>query len=216
MPTRIRLQRFGKKGKSFYHIVVADGRAPRDGRCIEKLGTYNPITDPASIELNIDRAVYWMQAGASPSETAKSLLSTKGVLYKNHLMKGLNKGALTIEQVEAKFQLWVEEKAEKINSKIKAKELEKKEGKKKMMAHEKEVNENRENEQRKALEKLAAKQKQDELSEQNASAQDATNSMEEAPVADNVEVVENQTTTPEVTDQTVENPAENSENKEAE
>ncbi|MDP2237816.1 MAG: 30S ribosomal protein S16 [Bacteroidales bacterium] len=117
MPTKIRLQRHGKKGKPFYHIVIADGRAPRDGRFIEKIGTYNPITNPAEINLDLDKAATWLRNGAQPTETVRAILSYKGVLYKAHLMKGVDKGAHTIEEAEAKFQTWLTEKEAKIEAK---------------------------------------------------------------------------------------------------
>ncbi|HOZ89487.1 MAG: 30S ribosomal protein S16 [Bacteroidia bacterium] len=114
MPTKIRLQRFGKKGQPFYHVVVADSRAPRDGKFIEKIGTYNPRTIPATIDLNLDRALYWLGTGAQPTETTRAILSYKGVLYKNHLMGGVKKGALTQEQADAKFSAWMENKNLKV------------------------------------------------------------------------------------------------------
>ena len=92
MPTMIRLSRHGKTHRAFYHIVVADGRAPRDGRFIEKIGTYNPISNPAEIVLDFDKALDWIQKGAQPTDTARAILSFKGVLYKNHLLKGAQKG----------------------------------------------------------------------------------------------------------------------------
>ena len=110
MPVRIRLQRHGKKGKPIYWIVAADSRAKRDGRYLEKLGLYNPNTLPASVELNLDRAVDWLQKGAQPSHTARNLLSEQGAMLKNHLINGLNKGALTEDDVNAKFEAWVNEK----------------------------------------------------------------------------------------------------------
>ena len=110
MPVRIRLQRHGKKGKPIYWIVAADSRAKRDGRYLEKLGIYNPNTLPASVELNLDRAVDWLQKGAQPSHTARNLLSEQGAMLKNHLINGLNKGALTEDDVNAKFEVWVKEK----------------------------------------------------------------------------------------------------------
>ncbi len=116
MPTKIRLQRHGKKGQPFYHIVIADGRAPRDGRFIEKIGTYNPIAKPAELILDFDKALHWIQVGAQPSDTVRSLLSYKGVLYKNHLLKGVTKGALTAEQAELKFQEWMEAKQARIDN----------------------------------------------------------------------------------------------------
>ena len=110
MPVRIRLQRHGKKGKPIYWIVAADSRAKRDGRYLEKLGIYNPNTLPASVELDLDRAVDWLQKGAQPSHTARNLLSEQGAMLKNHLINGLNKGALTEDDVNAKFEAWVKEK----------------------------------------------------------------------------------------------------------
>ena len=119
MPTRIRLQRKGKKGLPFYHVVIADGRAPRDGKFIERIGIYNPVSKPAEIDINFERALYWLQAGAEPTDTVNALLSFKGVLYKHHLLKGVKKGALTEEMAEAKFQAWLQEKKEKFVAKIK-------------------------------------------------------------------------------------------------
>ena len=116
MPVRMRLQRHGKKGNPFYHIVIADGRAPRDGKFIEKIGTYNPITKPAEIVLNIDKAIKWLNNGAQPSDTVRAVLSYKGVLYKNHLLKGIAKGALTQEQADVKFNEWVAAKEAKLSS----------------------------------------------------------------------------------------------------
>jgi len=117
MATKIRLQRHGKKGKAFFHLVAADSRAPRDGRYIEKLGTYNPNTNPATIDMNFDRTLHWVQVGAEMTDTARALLSYRGVLYKNHLLNGVKKGALTEEQVEEKFSKWLEEKEAKIQGK---------------------------------------------------------------------------------------------------
>lgn len=117
MSTKIRLSRHGKKHNAFYHIVVADGRAPRDGRFIEKIGTYNPIADPAVITLNFDKALDWIQKGAQPTDTAKSILSYKGVMYKHHLLKGVRKGAFTEAEAETRFQKWLSEKEAKIAAK---------------------------------------------------------------------------------------------------
>jgi len=117
MATRIRLQRHGKKGKPVFHLVVADSRAKRDGKFIEKLGIYNPNTNPATIEINFDSTLSWVQTGAEMSETARAILSYKGILFKNHLLNGVKKGALTAEQVETKFSAWEAEKATKIDSK---------------------------------------------------------------------------------------------------
>ncbi|MDB2462599.1 30S ribosomal protein S16 [Algibacter sp.] len=117
MPVKIRLQRHGKKGKPFYWIVAADARSKRDGKYLEKLGIYNPNTNPATVELNVDGTVTWLQNGAQPTDTAKTLLSYKGAMLKNHLAGGVRKGALTEEQAEAKFTAWLEEKEAKIQAK---------------------------------------------------------------------------------------------------
>ena len=117
MPVKIRLQRHGKKGKPYYWIVAADARAKRDGKYLEKLGAYNPNTNPATIELNVDKSVEWLQNGAQPTDTARAILSYKGALLKNHLAGGVKKGALTEEQADAKFNAWLDEKASKIQAK---------------------------------------------------------------------------------------------------
>lgn len=151
MATKIRLQRFGKKGQPFYHIVIADGRAPRDGKFIEKIGTYNPLTIPATIDIDMDKALSWLQKGASPTDTAKAILSYKGVLYKNHLAIGIAKGALTQEAADAKFEQWLVEKQAKIASKISQRAQESKSAFKKRLEAESKINEDRE-------QALAAKQ----------------------------------------------------------
>lgn len=114
MPLRIRLQRFGKKGAPFYHIVVADGRAPRDGKFVEKIGTYDPMKHPAVINLDVDKAVDWMRKGAQPSDTARSLMSAKGAMLKHHLLRGVDKGAFSVEEAEKRFQAWITDKEAKI------------------------------------------------------------------------------------------------------
>ena len=118
MSTRIRLQRHGKKGKPFYHIVVADQRSKRDGKLIEKLGIYNPNTNPATIEINFDGAVNWMLKGAQPSDTARAILSYKGVMMKKHLLVGVAKGAFNQAEAEKRFESWMSGKEKKIADKI--------------------------------------------------------------------------------------------------
>jgi len=118
MPVKIRLQRHGKKAAAFFHIVIADGRAPRDGKFIEKIGTYNPTTNPATINLDADKALTWLNNGAQPTDTCRAILSYKGVLYKNHLQGGVKKGALTQEQADAKFAKWMSEKDAKVVGKV--------------------------------------------------------------------------------------------------
>jgi small subunit ribosomal protein S16 len=141
MPTRIRLQRKGKKGQPYYHIVIADGRAPRDGKFIERIGIYNPLAKPAEIELNFDKALDWLQKGASPTETVRAILSYQGVLYKHHLTTGVKKGALTVEAAEEKFQEWLKVKQEKIAHARNEQQLSLKEAKKKQLDYEVGVNE---------------------------------------------------------------------------
>jgi small subunit ribosomal protein S16 len=118
MSVKIRLQRHGKKGKPFYWIVAADARAKRDGKYLEKLGTYNPNTNPATIDLDIDGSVKWLQNGAQPTDTARALLSYKGVLLKHHLAGGVRKGAFSQEEAETKFQVWLDEKAGLVDAKV--------------------------------------------------------------------------------------------------
>jgi len=143
MPVKIRLQRHGKKGKPYYWIVAADARSKRDGKYLEKLGAYNPNTNPATIDLNVDGAVKWLQNGAQPTDTAKAILSYKGALLKNHLAGGVRKGALTEEQAEAKFNAWLEEKENKISSKSEGLAKAEAEAKAKALEAEKAANEAR-------------------------------------------------------------------------
>jgi small subunit ribosomal protein S16 len=143
MPVKIRLQRHGKKGKPLYWIVAADARATRDGKYLEKLGVYNPNTNPATIDIDVDGSVKWLQNGAQPTDTAKAILSYKGVMLKNHLAGGVRKGALTEEQAEAKFQAWLDEKAGKIDAKKESLTKAEADAKAKALAAEIKVNEER-------------------------------------------------------------------------
>ncbi|WP_339842118.1 30S ribosomal protein S16 [uncultured Maribacter sp.] len=143
MPVKIRLQRHGKKGKPFYWIVAADARAKRDGKFLEKLGIYNPNTNPATIELDIDSSVKWLQNGAQPTDTAKAILSYRGVLLKHHLLGGVRKGALTEEQAEEKFNTWVSEKGQAIADKVGGLDKVKADARAAALKAEKEVNDKR-------------------------------------------------------------------------
>jgi small subunit ribosomal protein S16 len=145
MSVKIRLQRHGKKGKPFYWIVAADARSKRDGKFLEKLGTYNPTTNPATIDLNLDQAVQWLHNGAQPTDTARAILSYKGALLKHHLDGGVRKGALTQEQADAKLAKWIEEKANKVESKKEGLTKKQQEAKEKALKAEKEANEKRAN-----------------------------------------------------------------------
>ena len=143
MPVKIRLQRHGKKGKPFYWVVAADARAKRDGKYLEKIGTYNPNSNPAQINLDVDCAVKWLQNGAQPTDTARAILSYKGAMSKNHLAGGVRKGALTEEQAEEKFNAWLAEKENAVNAKKDGLAKAQEEAKAKVLEAEKAVNEAR-------------------------------------------------------------------------
>lgn len=132
MPTKIRLARRGRRKKPFYHIVIADSRSPRDGKFIEKIGVYNPMTKPATIELDRDAAFSWLMKGAQPTETARAILRFKGVLYRKHLQRGVSKGALTQEDADMKYLAWVEEKDTKVADRVSQEKVIKEELRKKM------------------------------------------------------------------------------------
>lgn len=174
MATKLRLQRHGKKAKAYFHIVAADSRAKRDGKFIEKVGVYNPNTNPATIDINFERALYWVKNGAEPTDTTRAILSYKGVLYKDHLDRGVAKGAHTQAQADAKFDKWLQEKEAKIEGKASGLAKAAADNAKKRMAAEKEYSENR-------AASIAAKNS--ELTEAIA-AEEAESVTEEAPVAE--------------------------------
>ena len=178
MPVKIRLQRHGKKGKPFYWVVAADSRAKRDGKYLEKLGSYNPNTNPATIDLNIDGAVQWLQNGAQPTDTARAILSYTGALLKNHLVGGVRKGALTEEQVEEKFQAWVAEKEAKVAAKSGDIEKAKADAKAKALEAEAKINEER---MAAAKEEEEARIKAEADAKAAAAAEAAGEEVEEAP-----------------------------------
>lgn len=216
MPARIRLQRHGKKGQPFYHIVVADGRAPRDGRFIEKIGTYNPLTNPATITLDFDRALYWVNCGVQPSDTARSLLRREGVYMKKHLLEGVKKGAFDEAEAENRFDTWKTEKQRKQNEyKLEILNTTKSEAKKRF-EHESKLREAKEavaNEKR--LAELEKTRKVKEEAEAKAAAKlAATEAVEttEMPV-DEVTAVETEENTKEEVEATNEAPEETTEPK---
>lgn len=174
MSVKIRLQRYGKKGKPFFHIVVADSRAKRDGKFIEKLGTYNPITNPATIELNVDAAVQWLNNGAQPTDTARAILSYKGALYKKHLQGGVAKGAFDEAEAEKRFNAWLEEKEAKVQGKKDSLANAKAEAKKAAFEAEQKVNADR----------IAAKEAQLKAAEEAANAEAATEEVAEESAAE--------------------------------
>ena len=181
MATKIRLQRFGRKGYAFYQVVVADSRAPRDGKFIERVGSYNPHTNPATIDLNFDRALYWLQVGAQPTDTVRTILSREGVCLKKHLLDGVRKGAFDEAAAEAKFQAWVTEKKSTLQAqKDKNRETAKVAAKARLDA-EKEVN--------KAKAEAVAQKKAEAVAEAaqqeaEAVAEETSAAVEEAPVAE--------------------------------
>ena len=186
MAVRIRLSRHGKKGYAFYHINVADSRAPRDGRFIERIGSYNPNTNPATIELNFDRAIYWLGVGAQPSETCRRILSYKGALLKMHLAGGVAKGALTQEQADAKFNAWVAGKENQVATKKQKLASDKDAAQKQAIASETAVSQKRAEEIAKKklaeLEAAAAAKEEEvvEVSEEAPVAEEATETPTEA------------------------------------
>ena len=172
MATKIRLQRNGRKGYAFYSIVIADARAPRDGRFTEKIGTYNPNTNPATVDLNFERALHWVMVGAQPTDTVRNMLSREGVYMKKHLLGGVAKGAFDEAQAEAKFNAWKENKQSGLAAlKAKEEEAKKAEAKARLEA-EKKVNE-----------EIAKKVAEKKAAEAAAKAEAAANA-EEAPSAE--------------------------------
>lgn len=193
MPVRIRLQRHGKKGKPFYWIVAADSRAKRDGRYLEKIGTYNPNTNPATVELNVDQAVKWLENGAQPSDTARTLLSYRGAMLKHHLNGGVKKGAFSQEEADKKFSVWLEEKQAKINSKIDGLDKDKAADLAQRLEAEKAVNQKRINEMTTASETEESVEGDTEQANEVAAETDQTTpsetqaSQEEIPVEESAE-----------------------------
>ncbi len=179
MSVKIRLQRHGKKGKPFYWIVAADARSKRDGRFLEKIGTYNPNTNPATIDLNLDGAVQWLHNGAQPTDTAKAILSYKGALLKHHLDGGVRKGALTQEQADAKLATWLEEKAGKVDAKKSGLSKADADAKAKALKAEKAANE-----KRMAAQAEAAKAPEEVVEEEVEAAAEVEATTEEAPAAE--------------------------------
>ncbi len=179
MSVKIRLQRHGKKGKPFYWIVAADARAKRDGRFLEKLGTYNPNTNPATINLNVDGSVKWLQNGAQPTDTARAILSYKGVMLKKHLLEGVKKGAFTEEVAEKKFQAWLDEKAGKVSAKEESLTKAKAKVKAKALEAEKATNEARTAVAQSEVEETPEEETPEEVATEDVVAQETTETVEE-------------------------------------
>ncbi|WP_421752771.1 30S ribosomal protein S16 [Croceimicrobium sp.] len=168
MATKIRLQRHGRKGRPIFTIVAADSRVKRDGKYIERLGQYNPNTNPATIEIDFDRALDWVMKGAQPTDTARAILRYKGVMMKKHLLEGVKKGAFDEAEAEKRFDAWMEEKATKINSKKDGLTKAQEEAKAKALEAERVVNESR-----KAAEAQAAAEAEAEASAEEAATEEA-------------------------------------------
>ncbi len=190
MPVRIRLQRHGKKGKPFYWIVAADSRSPRDGRYLEKIGVYNPNTNPATVEVNVDSAVQWLENGAQPSDTARTLLSYRGAMLKHHLNGGVRKGAFSAEDAEKKFEEWLASKEAKIQAKVEGLSAAEAEAKAAALAAEKAVNEKR------IADAAAAEAPEEEVANENteATAEASTSEASDAEVADEAPTQEEEAT----------------------
>ena len=188
MPVKIRLQRHGKKGKPFYWIVAADARAKRDGRYLEKIGTYNPNTNPATVDLNIDTAVKWLENGAQPTDTARTLLSYRGALLKHHLQGGVRKGALSQEDADNKFEAWLEQKDTQIQAKVNGLTSDKAKAKADALAAEKAVNEKRTADAKALIEEAAAAEaaanKEEEIATEEPPATEESPANEESPATE--------------------------------
>lgn len=179
MAVKLRLQRHGKKGKPFFHIVAADSRSPRDGKFIERIGSYNPNTNPATIQLDNDKAVSWLNNGAQPTDTVRAMLSYTGVLLRQHLAKGVAKGAVTQEDADKRFEAWMADKTGKIQSKKDGLVKAKTDALSNALKHEREVNQNRLKAMTAAAESASAK-----AAAEAAPAPVAEAPAEEAPAAD--------------------------------
>ena len=184
MSVKIRLQRHGKKGKPFYWVVAADARSKRDGRYLEKIGTYNPNTNPATVELNLESAVQWLHNGAQPTDTARAILSYKGALLKHHLDGGVRKGALTQEQADAKLAAWLEAKAGKVDAKKDGLSKKQEEAKAKALKAEKVANEKRANAAVEAAKAAEAPEVTEEVAEETTEEVVAEVAVEETPAAE--------------------------------
>jgi small subunit ribosomal protein S16 len=184
MSVKIRLQRHGKKGKPFFHIVAADARSPRDGKFIERIGSYNPNTNPATIDLDNAKALSWLQNGAQPTETARAILSYRGVLYRLHLQKGVLKGALTQEEADKRWADWNNGKESKIQSKRDGLAQAKASADNETLKRERAVNEARLQAISQAAAEAAAAEVVEEVVEEAPAAAETVETTEEAPAAE--------------------------------
>ena len=168
MPVKIRLTRRGRKKQPLYHIVVADSRAPRDGKYIDKLGVYDPTTKPVTIDLDFDKALKWVQDGAQPTDTCRSILSHEGVMLKKHLLKGVRKNALTEEEADQKFNEWLTSKQEKVRAEREAEISKQEEAEEQRIAAEKKISDARAEELAKKNAEQAEEEKKEEAAEEKS------------------------------------------------
>ncbi len=185
MAVKIRLARHGRKARPFYHIVAADSRAPRDGKFIEKIGVYNPMTNPATVEIKFERALHWLQVGAEPTDTVRSILSKEGVMYKKHLLGGVAKGAFDEAEMEKKFQAWLDKKQKENSDAISKLDSEKQAAQKARIEAEAKVNKAREEEIAKKNSELAAAAAEAEAAANAEESEESTEEVaEDAPAAE--------------------------------
>jgi len=190
MPAKIRLQRHGKKGKPFYHIVVADARAPRDGRFIERLGSYNPNTNPATIDIQLDKSVQWLQNGAQPTDTCRAILSYKGVMMRKHLQDGVAKGAITQEVADQRFAEWMTARDAKVQAKVDGLKASGEQARKAALQAESKVNSEREAALLRKRSELAAASEAAALEAAREAAGEEAPVAEEAPAAEEAAVAD--------------------------
>jgi len=190
MPAKIRLQRHGKKGKPFYHIVVADARAPRDGRFIERLGSYNPNTNPATIDIQLDKSVQWLQNGAQPTDTCRAILSYKGVMMRKHLQDGVTKGAITQEVADQRFAEWMTARDAKVQAKVDGLKASGEQARKAALQAESKVNSEREAALLRKRSELAAASEAAALEAAREAAGEEAPVAEEAPAAEEAAVAD--------------------------
>lgn len=190
MPAKIRLQRHGKKGRPFYHIVVADARAPRDGRFIERLGSYNPNTNPATIDIQLDKSVQWLQNGAQPTDTCRAILSYKGVMMRKHLQDGVTKGAITQEVADQRFAEWMTARDAKVQAKVDGLKASGEQARKAALQAESKVNSEREAALLRKRSELAAASEAAALEAAREAAGEEAPVAEEAPAAEEAAVAD--------------------------
>jgi len=216
MAVKIRLARHGRKARPFYRIVAADSRAPRDGKFIEKLGTYNPMAPTNKTEIKFDRALYWLQVGAEPTETVRNILQNEGVMYMNHLLGGVKKGAFDQAELEKRFQIWLDTKRKKEEDAVSKQYSSKQAALKKRLEIEKAINEKREQEIAKKNSELAAQIEAENAEKEEAEkpASEETEESKETETTDNKEEVVEAKEEPTAEEKTAETKEEEEEEKE--